>query len=222
MITPPCWAEIIRPYQAIYGTEWQVGLRLSGTAESSLKRDQQGYWRLHTEASTKFTNFTESSRFSLQQQQLVPLEYFHQRQVLNRSHLVRLTFNWQQGQVLNMVNDRSWHMPITPGTYDKQTVQLQLRRDLMAHQTDLSYTVADDGRLEVFAYQVEAEESLETPLGRLHTIRVKRDRGTNSTRNTWIWFAPQYQFMIVRVEQHETSGRRYLLNLQQLTWLDWP
>jgi hypothetical protein len=219
MVSQPSWAQVMRPYKAIYSIEWQVGINLSGQAERSLRQDEQGYWQLRTEASAMLASITEISHFDLQQQ-LVPLEYFYQSQILHKTRRAHLTFDWQQGEVLNNVNDQPWRMQIVPGTYDKQSVQLQLRRDLMAKQPNLSYTVADGGRLKVFAYKVEAEEVLETLLGKIHTIRVKRDRGADSNRNTWIWFAPQHNFMIVRLEQHEADDKRYQLNLQQLTWLD--
>ena len=82
------------------------------------------------------------------------------------------------------------------------------------------HTVADGGKLKVFAYQIEAEQTITTPLGKLRAIRVKRDRGDDNTRSTWIWFAPEHDFIVVRIEQQEANGKRYQLKLEQLTWLD--
>ncbi len=220
IVSMPCWAEIMRPYKATYSTEWQFGLRLSGKAERSLKQDEQGHWQLRTEGSAMLANLTEISHFKLQQQQLVPLKYSYHRQIFNKTRHVKLIFDWQKSQVMNQLNDQNWRMKIVPGTYDKQIVQLQLRRDLLAQRPNLSYTVADGGKLKVFSYQIEAEETIATPLGKHRSIRVKRDRGGDNTRNTWIWFAPEHNFIVVRIEQQEANGKHYQLKLQQLTWLD--
>jgi hypothetical protein len=51
-------------------------------------------------------------------------------------------------------------------------------------------------------------------------VRIKRDRGEDTDRETWIWFAPELDYTIVRIVQKETDGKRYQLNLTHLNWLE--
>ena len=50
----------LRPFQAIYTSQWDLGISLSGQAERSLIKNDDGSYRLTTAASAMVASLTES------------------------------------------------------------------------------------------------------------------------------------------------------------------
>jgi hypothetical protein len=105
---------------------------------------------------------------------------------------------------------------VPTGTQDKLSYQLQLRLDLLAGKTDMTYAVADGGKLKEYRFKVTGEEQIDTPYGRYNAVRVMRDRGEDADRETLIWLAPELDYLIVRLEQTESDGKTYALLLKNL------
>ena len=211
-------------FQATYSSQWDLGISLSGTAERSLIKSSDGSYLLTTKASAMVASLTESSQFSLVDDQVQPHHYRYQRKILNKTRDVEVVFDWPNKKVKNTAQGSAWVMDIVPQTLDKQSVQLRLQLDLAAapavNGTRYTYQVADGGHLKTYSFIVDGEDVIETPLGHYTSVRIKRDRGETTERETWIWFAPELDHTIVQIVQKEADGKRYQLNLKQLTWLD--
>ena len=214
----------LRTFQAIYTSQWDLGISLSGKAERSLVKNSDGNYRLTTEASAMIASLAESSLFSLLDDQLQPIHYSYQRKVFNNKRNVEVAFDWPNKKVKNTAEGSSWVMDIVPHTLDKQSVQLRLQLDLaitpVVEGQVYAYEVADGGLLKTYQFIADGEDLIETDLGTFKSVRIKRDRGEDTNRETWIWFAPELDYTIVRIVQKETDGKRYQLNLTHLTWLD--
>ena len=214
----------LRPFHAIYTSQWDLGISLSGKAERSLIRNDDGSYRLTTEASAMVASLTESTLFTFTDDQIQPNHYRYQRKILHNKRDVEVAFDWPNKQVKNTAEGSSWVMDIVPQTLDKQSIQLRLQLDLATipaiEGKSYAYEVADGGLLKTYRFIVDGEDIIETPLGDYKSVRIKRDRGENTERDTWIWFAPELDYTIVRIVQKETDGKRYQLNLTQLTWLN--
>ncbi|MCS5559616.1 MAG: DUF3108 domain-containing protein [Oceanospirillaceae bacterium] len=215
-------AAQLRPFEAIYSSQWDVGISLSGQAKRSLIINSDGSLLLTTKATAMVASLSESSLFNYQDGAIIPRHYQYQRKLLHKTRDVQVAFDWANRQVTNTAQGKAWKMAIVPHTLDKQSVQLRLQLDLEAHPKELAYAydVADGGLLKTYRFIADGEEKIETPLGQYNTIRIKRDRGSDSDRQTWIWFAPALDYSIVRIVQQETDGKRYQLNLKQLIWLE--
>lgn len=214
----------LRPFQALYTSNWDVGISLAGKAERSLIKNDDGSYRLTTAASAMVASLTESSLFRLVEDQIKPSHYYYQRKVLNKKRHVEVAFDWPNQQVTNTAEGSDWAMDIVPYTLDKQSVQLRLQYDLAIIEplkgTVYEYQVADGGQLKNYRFVADGEDLIETPLGTYRSARIRRDRGASTERETLIWFAPALDYSIVRIVQTEADGKRYQIDLQQLTWLD--
>jgi hypothetical protein len=213
-----------RPFQAIYSSQWDIGLSLSGKAERSLIKNSDGTYLLTTKASAMVASLTESSLFRIIDDQIQPHHYNYQRKIFNKTRDVQVAFDWPRQKVKNTAQGSSWLMDIVPHTLDKQSVQLRLQLDLakvpVINGKTYTYQVADGGHLKTYQFIADGEDLIETPLGNYKSVRIKRDRGESTERETWIWFAPELDYTIVQIVQKEADGKRYQLNLKQLTWLD--
>ncbi|KEA62726.1 Enzyme involved in the deoxyxylulose pathway of isoprenoid biosynthesis [Marinobacterium lacunae] len=210
------FADSLKPFRATYSAKLDGGLAISADATRELKQLEDGGWVFTSTADAVLARQHEKSQFTYLDEQIHPLSYSYQREVLGRERRVKLAFNWKKQRVTTTVDDKPWHMQIPPGTQDKLSYQLQLRRDLAEGNTALRYDVADGGLLSEYIFKVLGEESIETRAGTFNAIKVERVREEGSGRTTYIWFAPDLEYLIVKLYQTESDGKEYELLLNQL------
>ena len=206
----------LKPYRAVYSNKVDATISISGEAIRELKQRDDGTWELSVEASAMMAKISESTHVTLRDNQLLPLRYDYHRRILTRNRNAQLRFDWDAGHVTTDIEDKPWRMSIEPGVHDKLSYQLQMPADIAAGQTALSYQVADGGHIQTYRFKVMGEDLVDTPAGQFNAIRVERDRGEGSDRETLIWFAPELDYIIVRLEQIEPKGDRFTLLLKQV------
>lgn len=210
-------ADPLPPFKAVYTTEFDLGVSLSGEAVRELRREDNGRWHFTSEASAMMAGIREASEFDYRSGEMIrPFKYDYQRKVLGKSRRASIDFDWPAGKATNVVKDKPWKMAIDAGTQDKLSYQLQMRLDLKAGRQSMSYQVADGGKIKTYAFAVTGEEEVKTPYGTFNTVRVVRDRGEDSDRETLLWFAPELDYLIVRLQQTESDGKTYGLLLKNL------
>lgn len=200
---------LIKPFQAGYQLS-RNGLPF-GRVEVRFQLDRQG--RYHYSAKTrpnKLTallhnqSVTEISQGRLDRDQLIPQHYSYRKDSSDGSRTIRLSFDWQQRRVTTHTNGSPWSMPIPLGGQDKLSQQLAIQIALIEGHDSISFDVADGGRLKQYHYKKEETEKLQTPLGKLTTIRVKRSK--QSSADYTIWFAPSLNYLPVRFERKQPDG----------------
>ncbi|MCD8514208.1 MAG: DUF3108 domain-containing protein [Nitrincola sp.] len=206
----------LEPYRATYTNRVDAAVSFSGEAIRELKQLDQQTWEVSVEASAMMANIREASRIKVVDGQIFPLQYDYKRRILTRNREAQLRFDWEAGQVTTDIDDKPWRMSIEPGVHDKLSYQLQMPHDLKMGLTRLEYTVADGGHLQTYIFQVTGKDEVETPAGTFIAIRVERDRGEDSDRETLIWFAPELDYLVVRLEQVEPNGNRFALLLKSV------
>lgn len=101
---------------------------------------------------------------------------------------------------------------LQPGLLGPVTYQLQLRRDLADGASSLAYQVMSRGKIRDYKFLVVGEELLDSPLGPINTLVVRRVRDDNE-RETLMWLAPDWQFTVVKIRQRE-GKENYEMTLQ--------
>ncbi|RVU32820.1 MULTISPECIES: DUF3108 domain-containing protein [Neptunomonas] len=207
----------ISPFKATYASKWDVGVALDGDVTRSLTKTEDGQWHFETQAAALVASIKESSKVAVTEQQITPLAYRYKRKVLGKKRLAELDFDWSALEVSNNVEGKPWKMAIPALTQDKLSYQLQMRLDLInKKQGPFTYQVADGGKLKTYHFSILDAERVTTPAGEYETVKVKMERGKNSDRITYIWFAPTLEYAIVKLEQTEPDGKKYALQLKSL------
>ena len=206
-------ALTLKPYSASYKASIK-GVPFGGSGERSLTRNADGTWTLEFSADATFFGMKETSHFASEGAQLVSNQYVQQRTGLGKKPTEYATFDWASNKVNWQQGDRQWSMDLKPETLDNLSYQLKLRMDLAAaHGKQLSYDVADDDEVYQRKFIIEGEETLKTDLGNLKTVRVKIQRKSDN-RATWIWFAKNYDFFLVKLLQEE-KGTAYTIEIKE-------
>jgi hypothetical protein len=205
------------PFRAVYKADYK-GLPVSAVGIRELKILENGEYVLSSSANSFLATVTEQSLFRIEEQELVPLEYQYKRSGVGKNKKIKLTFDWPEGKVSDEAE--GWEIEITPGILDKLLYQFRMREDLEKAALNnepwpsMTYQIADGGRLKTYDFKVTGEEELETPVGNINTVKVIRVRKSED-RSTSFWLAPDYEFMLIRLQQIEKKNRGFELHLEE-------
>ncbi|OMH25879.1 DUF3108 domain-containing protein [Motiliproteus sp. MSK22-1] len=206
--------DTLPPFHANYSAK--LGLSIGGEASRQLSRLADGQWLFAQDATALFATVHETSRFESDDSQVIPKDYEYLRKVLGKKRHALLLFDWDKHLVTNNVQDRPWKLAIKPGTLDKLNYQLQLRLDLLNGKTKLEYLVADGGLIKNYRFEAIGQEQIDTPLGKLNTIKVQRIRGPDDKRKTLLWFALDLDLLLVKLSQLDKKGKEFSLVIKEL------
>ncbi len=107
-------------------------------------------------------------------------------------------------------------LPLTPGLLDKSTYQLALQEDVAAGKKSMRYRVVDGDDIDTYEFRVVGSESVKTKAGRIEAIKVERVRDpSQSKRETQLWFAKDWDYLLVSLRQVEKDGKEYQIVLEQ-------
>lgn len=206
----------LKPSVAEYSATFKNGIPISGTASHTLIQLSHNIWRYQFNVDSLFADVHESVYFQWQQGRVVPITYHYKRSgwaVSNRR--ATLEFNWKENKVLNDVQGIPWSMEIPDNAIDKLGYQLQIKLDLMNGKQDLKYQVADGGYLKTFHFTIQREEVIQTELGEVTAVVVKKVRSESNKRDSTLWFAKDWEYLLVKLIQVESDGQRYEINIKR-------
>lgn len=193
----------------LYGFNITVTNRLTKTADNQ--------YELLFKADSMIGSITELSKMQWNpaQQTISPLHYSYARRGLSKDRTAELSFDWKNKTVTNNVQKTNWQMDIAQKVQDKLSYQVQMQQDLLNGHKNFVYQIADGGRLKEYKFEIVGEELLDTPLGKVNTIKVKRSR-ENDERVTYAWLAKNWNYLLVRLQQEE-KGDAYTIYIHKAT-----
>jgi len=205
-------------FSAVYKATWRGGwIPISVVAEKSLSYKEDQTAELRFEADSAIAGLQEISTFSWDKEQIKPLQYRYLRTGLFDEPDRHQIFDWQNQSVSDIALKKDypnqWHEQIQ----DNLSYHLQAGIDLKNGKTQFSYPVFDRKKVKDFKFQLVGYESLETKMGTLRTIKVNQIEKKKKKVKTSIWFAKDYDYMLVRLEQKKKDGQTYLIDM---TYLD--
>jgi hypothetical protein len=84
-------------------------------------------------------------------------------------------------------------------------------------KTEVTFNIADGGKLKEYRFKVLGRETLELPAGRFDTVKITKLRD-NKRRETYIWCAPELNYLPVRIWQREKDEAVYQSDLESFTF----
>ena len=109
-------------------------------------------------------------------------------------------------------------MPSTEGMLDKLLYQYSIMQDLKQGKSKLRYVIADGGKEKIYIFETQGEEFIDTPIGKLRTIKLKRQR-QDSDRQSIFWSAPDIGYLPVKLEITE-DGKKTIIIINSLKGLE--
>lgn len=150
---------------------------------------------------------------------LQPITYHYER-TGRKARTIDIVFDWEENIARHESGGTAWQLEVPPGTMDKFIYFLALMRDLDRGLRRMEYTIADGGRrLKRYVLAGIGEERIETALGTLDTVVVRRER-ENSPRRTTFWCAKSLGHFPVKIVHVERDGAVLTLQVESLSGID--
>lgn len=193
---------------------------LSATAQRNLQQVNETLYILENTLEVKIAGVTlgrveETSRFNWIDDKLLPDTYRYTQSGIARKR-ERVSFDWINNIATSTEDDESWEHALNPGVVDKLSYQLLLRHELQhTNNEEIEFQVIDTDEIEAHLYRLSGSELTDTAIGLLNTVKVERIREGTSSRSTTFWLASDWNMLLVRFVQTDSSGSKTELILQQ-------
>ena len=213
----------IEPFDVVY----EVGnlLLTAGTAQLSLSREADLWtYRLDTKprgilklAGKGLINEMSTMRFVPidGKLQLQPQSYMY-TQDKERRRAVAATFNWDKKQITHKYRGEEITEALEGPIVDRLSATLLMMNALRRDFDSTVLQVFDTGRIKNVSFVNAGEETLDTPLGPIETIRVINRNADGGSRQTSTWFAPSLDFVPVKIEHRKRGELVARLTLLEL------
>lgn len=208
-----------RPYDATYTAK---ALGFSATAFRRQTLTTPEHFTLENSLSltvlgANVGSVNETSEFRWEDGIIVPLHYEYEQTGLSAS-AESIEFDWENSLAESRSNDESWQLELSPGVLDKLSYSVQIGQDIQSKGLEeFHYEVLDENKFDDHLYQITATEVLDTPLGKLNTVKIERIRSSESRRRTTVWLASDWDYLLVRLEQVSGSGTATELSIDTAT-----
>ncbi|MCK8515476.1 DUF3108 domain-containing protein [Methylonatrum kenyense] len=147
---------------------------------------------------------------------IVPVEYHYRQRARGDNDEFRRLFFYPEDERVTSRGDDQWEKTIPGETMDELLSQLRLLLAVRAGETEMTFSVVDDdGEVDEYHFEVVGRETVETGEGELDTIRVDRVGGS-SNRRTRMWFAPELEYVPVKVQHERIDRETYTATLTDL------
>ena len=216
-IKEPSPAKSKYPYPeftAEYNATWTGGwFPINVDAKRSLSHQAVGTATLTFEADSAIAGLQEISTFRYLNNTIQPLQYRYLRTGLFKEPDRNQVFDWQKKQIING-NDQSifsghWNDLVQ----DNLSYNVQASIDLQQGKTQFTYPVFDRNKIKNFSFQMVGFEVLNTQVGSLRTVKIEQIEKKKNKKKTYIWFAKDYDYLLVRLQQTQKDGQTYQIDL---------
>lgn len=194
-------------YQAQYKGQTIEGSR-------SLYKDGE-QWVLQTDLRNFFASIREQSFIKVRPDLTLETQrYNYTRKIFGITKSESRVFDWLNQQILFSEGDKSGTYPVNGDTFDQASQQLFIQEMLARGMTRFELDLASRNRLKHYVYQASPSETLNLPIGKVQAIRVAEIDDEDDARITLMWFAPKYDYQLVKLQQTEKDGKTYSLAMK--------
>lgn len=197
----------IKPYNLDYTADLD-GMKIEATHQLTFAND---HFKLITTAKNFLGKITEYSRFKTSKiGNIIPAEYSKRQKTLMGSRSESMQFDWNAKTLKYAVRDVSGTMDLLPNQFDRISLNQQLRIDVASGKKKFSYTVIRKGQLKQYHYQVIGREIVSTSQGSFNSLLIER-QGNDAAKKEKIWFALDWDFIILKMETIEKNSTKILV-----------
>lgn len=207
-------AEALTSFENTYNAKL-YGFSIEVTSRFKSTSAETGNYQFYFNADSVIGSVTETTDVSWNEQDHVftPHRYTYKRTGLGKGRDDELVFDWPNLKVTNTKNNKSLSLEPNVKLQDSLSYQLQLRQDLLVGKNNFEYTITNGRKIKKYRFEIVGEEILNTPLGKVKTVKVKRSHATEET-STYAWFAKDFSYLLVQLQQEE-NGSAYTIYISK-------
>ncbi len=162
----------------------------------------------------------EAAVVTIDNNKVIPNKYSYQRQGTGPDKSYQWHYDLLNKKATNLNKNKQITLNHTQGLLDKLSYHLQNRIDLINNPTQKRFVysvIGSKGTIKNYEYQYDGEEELILPYGLIKTIRLKREI-TEKKRITYVWFAPDLDYLLVKIYQVKSGAEQFEAQLSKLDY----
>lgn len=212
-----------KPFVAKY-TLFQDSDRV-GEMTKTLSRVNDGTYRLKTSSKARLLfvkiTYKEDAIFEWRENRAIPQSYLRTTDSSFTSERKTVqTFNWPTMTETGTYKDKSWDNELSESSHSRLTDIVQFQEQLKSSKEpiqSMAFLVHDRGSSKNESFQFEAFDIIDTPSGKYTTWRYRKTHN-NPKRQSLYWFAPELDFIPVRVQQFKDGEEQANMMLKKIAF----
>lgn len=207
---------VLTPFSASYSTSYKLGwftLNIDGSRELKLLDNNQ--WQLTFDASTNGASINEKSIFSIEDNQITPVEYHYKTGGLLNKTPLNIHFDNAKNTITDSNSNKTYADIWQKNIQDNLTYIVQASIDLSQGKTELHYPIFKGDYVKLYSFEVVGEEVINTKIGKLKTIKVERV-GDKQDRTITAWFSTDNNYQLVRLNESKKGKTTYQIDISNL------
>ncbi|SUC51569.1 DUF3108 domain-containing protein [Pseudoalteromonas nigrifaciens] len=192
-----------------------------GEAVRELKKISDDNYELTYHSNIEWMIFSDSrqetSKFTFKDGKVSPHHYSMIRTGTGPDKDYNIDFDAQKKVVNSSRSEYPLECEWTDDFQDAISYQVQVREGLKKGETSFSFPLIDKkGNRRDYNFEVVATEMISLPIGNVEAIKVKR-LYDNDKRQALAWFAPEMDYMLVRMWKGEKGMEQFEVQINSFT-----
>jgi len=164
----------------------------------------------------------ETSIVSLEDGHVTPTNYHFIRTGTGRDKEYKWRYDTKNNKAFDIKKQREKSVDFPDNIQDKLSYHLQNRINLLNNPTQKHFVypvISTSGKIKNYVYQYDGEEDIMLPYGLVKTIKLKREV-IEKNRITYAWFAPELDYLMVKLYQVKSGVEQFEAQLNTFTELE--
>ena len=144
-----------------------------------------------------------------------PISYKYVREKKDSINVIETFFDLDNKYAYTVNNNEKYEHAKIPYSFDRLSVQIDFQDKMKSGIFEHEYSIIDKGRVRKYSFILHSDDVIETIFGQTNTIVIKK-LIENNKRSTLTWYAVDYNYIPVKVEQYRKKSLKFTATLNEI------
>ena len=175
----------------------------------TIKNNSAGIFKL------KKDNRLETTKYIKNNGVIKPISYKYVREKKDSINVIETFFDLDNKYAYTVNNNEKYEHAKIPYSFDRLSVQIDFQDKMKSGIFEHEYSIIDKGRVRKYSFILHSDDVIETIFGQTNTIVIKK-LIENNKRSTLTWYAVDYNYIPVKVEQYRKKSLKFTATLNEI------
>ena len=192
-----------------FGVSEQKLIKNGSNYRFDIKSNSAGIFKL------KKDDRLETSIFSRNNNMIIPVSYKFKKEKRTNSQLIETVFDPKNNYAYTIEDEKKQEHIDIPYSLDRLSVQIDFQEKMKIGIFEYDYNIIDKGRLRKYSFRTHSDDVIDTIFGETNTIVIRKSI-ENNKRSTLTWYAIDYDFIPVKIEQYRKKSLKFSVILNKV------
>ena len=163
----------------------------------------------------KKDNRLETTKYIKNNGVIKPISYKYVREKKDSINVIETFFDLDNKYAYTVNNNEKYEHAKIPYSFDRLSVQIDFQDKMKSGIFEHEYSIIDKGRVRKYSFILHSDDVIETIFGQTNTIVIKK-LIENNKRSTLTWYAVDYNYIPVKVEQYRKKSLKFTATLNEI------